>query len=104
MSSPQSAAPESPKHPARGTAPPDTPPRWLRRISLVTLVMFCVWIGMLLVALPWTRIWSENSLFTGSPALRAFTQSAAVRGAVSGLGFIDIWLGVWEALNYREKH
>ncbi|MGH9492450.1 MAG: hypothetical protein ACRD2K_03020 [Terriglobales bacterium] len=104
MSSPQSAAPQSPKNPARGTAPAATPPLWLRRISLVTFVTFCVWIGMLLVALPWTRIWTENSLLTGSPTLRAFTQSAVLRGAVSGLGFIDIWLGIWEALHYRESH
>lgn len=82
----------------------DAPPLWLRRISLVTFVMFCVWIGMLLVALPWTRIWTENSLLAGSPTLRALTQSAALRGAVSGLGFLDIWLGIWEALSYREHH
>ena len=91
--------------PREGGAPASphaTPPLWLRRISLITFVMFCVWIGMLLVALPWTRIWTENSLLTGSPALRAFTQSAALRGAVTGLGFIDIWLGIWEALTYRE--
>ena len=85
-------------------SPHDTPPLWLRRLSLVTFVMFCVWIGMLLVALPWTSIWTENALLTGSPALRAISQSPAVRGAVSGLGFIDIWLGVWEALRYRESH
>ena len=104
MSSPPSAAPESPKDPVRGAVPAEGLPLWLRRISLITFVMFCVWIGMLLVALPWTRIWTENSLLTGSPALRAVTQSAAVRGAVSGLGFIDIWLGIWEALHYRESH
>jgi hypothetical protein len=85
-------------------SPHDTPPLWLRRISLLTFVMFCVWIGMLLVALPWTRIWTENTLLASSPALRSLSQSAAVRGAVSGLGFIDIWLGVWEALSYREGH
>jgi hypothetical protein len=84
-------------------SPHDTPPLWLRRISLLTFVMFCVWIGMLLVALPWTRIWTENALLTSSPALRSLSQNAAVRGAVSGLGFIDIWLGVWEALSYRES-
>ena len=80
----------------------DAPPLWLRRISLVTFVMFCVWIGILLVTLPWTRIWTENSLLTSSPMLRAITQNAAVRGAVSGLGFLDIWLGIWEAFRYRE--
>ena len=93
--------------PREGGAPAsrhDSPPLWLRRISLITFVTFCVWIGMLLVALPWTRIWTENSLIAGSPGLRAFTQSAALRGAVSGLGFIDIWLGIWEALSYRESH
>src|SRR5574341_280720 len=97
------------QQPREGGAPApvpshDAPPLWLRRISLVTFVMFCVWIGMLLVALPWTRIWTENSLLTGSPTLRAFTQNAAVRGAVSGLGFLDIWLGIWEALSYHEKN
>ncbi len=97
------------QQPREGGAPapvpsPDTPSLWLRRISMATFVMFCVWIGMLLVALPWTRIWTENSLLTGSPTLRAITQNAAVRGAVSGLGFLDIWLGIWEALSYRESH
>lgn len=95
---------QQPREGGAPASPHDTPPLWLRRISLVTFVMFCVWIGMLLVALPWTRIWTENTLLTSSPALRSFTQSAALRGAVSGLGFIDIWLGVWEALSYREGH
>ena len=95
------------QQPREGGAPassPDASRLWLRRISLVTFVMFCMWMGMLLVALPWTRIWTENSLLTGSPALRSFTQSAVVRGAVSGLGFLDLWLGIWEALSYRESH
>ena len=95
-------APQPRESGAPGSSP-STSPLWLRRLSLITFVMFCVWIGMLLVALPWTRIWTENALLTGSPALRAFSQNAAVRGAVSGLGFIDIWLGVWEALHYRES-
>ena len=98
-----SGAPE-PREGGASAPPPDTPPLWLRRISLVTFVMFCVWIGMLLVALPWTHVWTENSLLSGSPALRSFTQSPALRGAVSGLGFLDLWLGIWEALNYREGH
>jgi len=95
---------QQPREGGAPASPHDTPPLWLRRLSLVTLVMFCVWIGMLLVALPWTRIWTENALLAGSPALRGISQNPAVRGAVSGLGFIDIWLGLWEALRYRESH
>lgn len=96
-------APQPRESGAPGSSPA-TPPLWLRRLSLLTFVMYCVWIGMLLVALPWTRIWTENALLTSSPALRAFTQHPALRGAVSGLGFLDIWLGLWEALRYRESH
>ena len=95
---------QQPRESGAPASPPDTPPLWLRRISLITFVMFCVWIGMLLVALPWTRVWTENSLLASPPGLRSFTQNAALRGVVSGLGFLDIWLGIWEALNYREGH
>lgn len=74
----------------------------MRRLSLVVFVLCCLEIGLLLVVLPWTRIWTENSLLVGSPRLQVFIQQPFVRGLVSGLGLLDIWLGLWEALHYRE--
>ncbi len=118
---PLSAAPASPPEPPsdRDPAAPRTSasatgsvaapqkekeaPLWMRRLSLVVFVLCCLEIGLLLVVLPWTRIWTENSLLAGSPRLQVFTQQYFVRGLVSGLGLLDIWLGLWEALHYRER-
>ncbi len=76
---------------------------WVQRISLVVFVVFCIELGMLLAVLPWTRVWTENSLLLGRPALRAIAHLNFVRGLVSGLGLIDIWIGIWEAVHYRES-
>jgi hypothetical protein len=77
-------------------------PVWMQRVSLLVFVVFCIELGILLTVLPWTRVWSENSLLAGYPALRSFLQQGFVRGVVSGLGLIDIWIGVWEAVHYTE--
>jgi hypothetical protein len=35
--------------------------------------------------------------------LRVFFHSYFVRGLVTGLGLVDLWLGISEAVQYREK-
>ncbi len=77
-------------------------PLWVRRLSLVIFVTFCVELGLLLAILPWTRIWSENGLLLDHPTIREFLQHNFLRGAVSGLGLVDTWLGIWEAVRYKE--
>jgi hypothetical protein len=86
-------------------APPpvSSDPLWIRRLKLVLFVLFCIELGMLLAVLPWTRVWTENSLLTAHPDLRSFLQHDFLRGAITGLGLIDIWLGIREAVNYRER-
>ena len=87
------------------TSPP-APSRaelWLRRFSMLIFVVFCIWIGMLLVVLPWTDAWTQNNVLVRYPAVRLFFARNFVRGATSGLGLIDVWLGVWQAVHYREK-
>ncbi len=91
-------------------SPPAAPaqhhfPLWLRRIMLFIKVAFAVEVGMFLVVLPWYdggRIWTENSLLLAYPNLRAFLAQNFIRGLVSGIGLIDIWVGIWEAVHYRE--
>jgi hypothetical protein len=82
--------------------PPKKPHVWLQRIWLVVFVLFCLEVGIILTALPWTGIWTENSLLLGYPQLREFLMQNFVRGLVSGLGLVDIWMGVAEAVRYRE--
>jgi len=78
-------------------------PVWLQRTFLVVYVLFCVVLGLLLVELPWTNLWFEDGSMMRWPALRHFLHLGFVRGAVSGLGFIDIWMGILEAVHYRDR-
>jgi formate/nitrite transporter FocA (FNT family) len=75
----------------------------LRRVKLVIAVAFCIELGLILVVLPWTRLWTENSLLLSFPTLRSMLHQNFVRGLISGVGLIDVWLGVWEAVRYRES-
>jgi len=91
----------------RGSLPPPAkqpkrPHRWLQRIWLVVFVLFCLEVGIILTVLPWTRLWTDNSLLLRFPSVKEFLNYNFVRGLVSGLGLVDIWMGVAEAVTYRE--
>lgn len=75
---------------------------WGRRIFMVVVVLFCIELGMALVVLPWLSVWTANSLLQGHPQVQSFLGNYFVRGAFTGLGLIDIWIGVWEAVHYRD--
>ena len=78
-------------------------PVWLQRISLCVLVLFCVYLGVLVMVLPWwTRMWDQNMFLEARPQLARVLHMGAVRGAISGLGLLDIWIGISEAVHYRE--
>jgi hypothetical protein len=101
----ESEAPASPP-PAAEAAGPATggvAPIWLQRISLFVLVLFCVYLGVLVMILPWwARVWDQNLYIVSHPALAAVLHNGAVRGLISGLGLLDIWIGVSEAVHYRD--
>ncbi len=86
-------------------APPPKRRRvWAQRVWLVVFVLFCLEVGIILVWCPWTKIWSENSILLSYPTLRGFLMLSFVRGAISGLGLVNIWMGIAEAIRYREVH
>lgn len=86
--------------PAGSTAPPA--PLWLQRLSVVVLVVFCFYIGLLLVLLPWTHYWQDNNFLMSVPALAALMNASVTRGVVSGLGILDFWIGISELIHFRE--
>lgn len=92
---PQLVAPQSNK-------PPSSLAIWIDRLGLVIRVVFYIELGMLLAVLPWTRLWTENGLVLGMPQLRSVLQMNFVRGVVTGVGLVDMWIGIWEAVRYRE--
>ncbi len=78
-------------------------PVWLQRLSLAVLVVFCLYLGGLLVYLPWWKeMWDHNGLLLGLPRLHHFMIQGPVRGLVSGIGLLDLWIGISEIVHYRE--
>ena len=75
---------------------------WLHRFSLVIFVVFCIELGMLLAILPWTTVWNQNSFLAVHPALKAIVQNNFARGVATGIGLVDIWIGIWEAVHYHD--
>jgi hypothetical protein len=53
-------------------------------------------VGLILIVAPWTSVWDSNSLLAPHPFLRALILSAFTRGAVSGLGLVNIVLAFLE--------
>lgn len=76
--------------------------RWAARIFLVIEVMIWIELGMVLVVVPWTRAWSDNGLVLSYPRLREFLNINFIRGAVTGIGLLDIWAGISQAVQYKD--
>ena len=75
---------------------------WLRRLGVLLFVFLCATLGVMLMIVPWRPEWSDNGLLSPYPALRELVSSGFVRGVVTGLGLLNIWIGFWEAIQYRE--
>lgn len=73
---------------------------WLHRFSGVVLILTCIEIGLFLVLLPWTPIWTDNNLLNRYPDLKLFAMNNFVRGVISGFGVLDIFIGIQEAVRF----
>ena len=49
--------------------------------------------GLVLVVLPWTLLWDNNYFFSLQPQQSGFWLGNHLRGAVSGLGLVTLWIG-----------
>ena len=79
------------------------------KITVIVYILICFEVGFMLLILPWTRYWDDNFFLyfiTGklnSPGLLAFLTSGWVRGAVTGLGVINILAGLRDIWKFRES-
>ncbi len=66
-------------------------------LTHIFFVLFCLEIGLVLVLLPWTFFWDNNYFFSLTPRLDEIWLSTYLRGGVSGIGLINLWIGLTEA-------
>lgn len=77
-------------------------PRWLQYLELSVRVVVRLYLGLVLVFLPWTHFWSDNRLLLLAPHLAFLALNGVTRGIVSGLGLLNIWIGVHDAIHFNE--
>ena len=71
----------------------------MNRLLAVAFILFCFEIGLFLIFVPWSSLWEHNVLLLYLP-LRGLLLNNFVRGAVSGLGVVDLFLGLGELTQF----
>jgi len=93
-----------------GTAPVVPPgPGWFQRFSSIVFIIFCFELGLFLLIYPWTDGWTSNYFAwaitgTAQPVWHSFWANAYVRGAVSGIGILNLWIAMAEVFRLFNRN
>ena len=63
------------------------------------LVALSVEVGLVLIIIPWSAFWDRNYFATAIPPLQDFITNNFVRGAVSGIGLLNLGAGLMELVS-----
>lgn len=88
--------------PTAPASPPDTKPgrftKWHHRALAFCLILFAFELGVFLVVFPWLKDWDLSRVALHSPAFSDIWMSSYFRGALSGLGLLDIYIALAELI------
>ena len=94
--------PGSAPTPGREMPPPHTP-RWLVRIELFLRVLLRLYIGLAVCYAPWSRtFWDQNPILLRYNTIAAIATNGAVRGIISGIGLLNLWIAFHDAIRHRD--
>jgi hypothetical protein len=83
------------------------------KLSVIFYIVLCLEVGIVLTLLPWyspfgLADWGDNFFLlyaaqkTGLQGLQYAVSSGWVRGAVSGLGLLNLGIAAWEIAHFRQ--
>jgi hypothetical protein len=84
----------------------------IERLTVIFFVVLCLLLGFYLILAPWDTLfgsWSDNYLLafvsdkSGFPAIHRTVSSNWFRGAVTGLGVLNIVIAFWEAAHFNQS-
>jgi hypothetical protein len=86
------------------------PPRILSQSSKLYWEMFCsafyiiisLPLGIALLTLPWSNAWENNYLLYIYPQIQPIVANSFFKGAVLGLGIVNILIGIQEIVRFRK--
>ncbi len=84
------------------------------KLTVIFFIILCLLIGCYLILLPWVSFgmigdWGDNYLLafvsekTNLPVLQKTVSSGWVRGAVTGLGILNLLIAFWEIGNFKQS-
>ena len=74
---------------------------WYHKMSAVVFITFCLEMGLFLLIFPWTESWDSNYFSGLMPQMKNFWDNLYVRGAVSGLGVVNLYISLVEIYRLR---
>lgn len=84
----------------------------VERLTVIFFIILCLLLGLYLILAPWDALfgpWGENALLvfladkTGAAILQKTVASTWFRGAVTGLGVLNILIAVWEMSHFNQS-
>jgi hypothetical protein len=84
----------------------------VEKLTVIFFIILCLLLGFYLILSPWDTIfgnWGENYLLayladrSGLPSLQRTVASNWVRGAVTGLGVLNLVIAFWEAAHFKQS-
>jgi len=83
----------------------------VERLTVIFFIILCLLLGLYLILSPWDALfgpWADNYLLafvadkSGMPGIQRAVASTWFRGAVTGLGVLNIIIAVWEMFNFNK--
>ncbi len=84
------------------------------KLTVIFFIILCLLLGLYLTLLPWVSFgvisdWGDNFLLAfvadkaNLPVLRQTVASGWIRGAVTGLGVLNLLLAFWEIAHFKQS-
>lgn len=84
----------------------------VERLTVIFFIILCFLLGFYLILSPWDTLfgpWADNYLLAfvtdraGVPSLQKAVASTWFRGAVTGLGVLNLLIAFWEIANFSKS-
>src|ERR1041384_4590007 len=84
----------------------------VEKLTVIFFIMLCILLGFYLILAPWDTLfgnWADNYLLvyvsntSGLPVIQKTVASTWFRGAITGLGVVNLMIAFWEVANFKQS-
>lgn len=78
-------------------------PSWRRKLGTLLFIVVCFEVGLFLLVFPWAQYWRNNFIAGATPWVHELWNNNFFRGALSGLGVLNLYISIAEVLRLRRR-